>query len=210
MMRAKLFPALLLAAAWLAPSGAEAITLNVVDGSVGLANLCANPTCTTQTLAFDDGGAASGTITIDGGNVSFDVGVSVIGFSGGPDGTVTDLELQNVSYVSGPVAYTGTAGDFTATGNAVVSGTVSPTPGSSSALSIPAAPWTLTCLDEAGQLKCGLSLLGFPTFAVPVDGNTRYVPHSVNLTAVPEPGASVTALTVGLVGLAYGRRKARR
>lgn len=207
-MRGKLFSTLLLAAAIAAtPRVASALTLNVVSGSVGLAQLCANSTCTTETLDFDDGGATTGTITVEGGNVSFSIDVSVIGFSGGPDGTVTDLELQSLSYVAGPVAFAGTPASFTASGNAAVSGTVSPTPGSTSPLNIASAPFTLSCLDDAGQLKCGIVMLGFPTFGVPVDGNTRWVPHTLNPTAVPEPQVSVMALTAGLLGLAYGRRK---
>jgi hypothetical protein len=208
-MRGKLYTALSIVALLLvAPNGAQALTLNVVGGAVGIAQLCADPTCTTETLAFDDGGAATGTITVDGGNVSFDVTVSVIGFSGGPDGAVSDLELQTVHYVSGPVAYAGTASDFNAGGTAAVTGTVSPNVGASSALNIPAAPFVIDCEELAGQLTCGLVLAGFPIFSVPVDGNPRYVPHTVNLIAVPEPQLSVMALTAGLMGLAYGRRKA--
>ena len=104
-MRGKLFSTLLLATAIAAtPHVAQATVLNVVSGEVGLAQLCADVACSSETLAFVDGGATSGTITVAGGNVSFSIDVSVIGFSGGPDGTVTDLELQSLSYVSSPVA----------------------------------------------------------------------------------------------------------
>jgi hypothetical protein len=208
-MRGKLFSTLLLVLAIAAtPHVAQALVLNVVSGEVGIAQLCSDSLCTNETLAFDDGGATSGTITVAGGNVSFSIDVSVIGFSGGPDGTVTDLELQSLTYTASPVAITGTPDDFTAAGNAAVSGTVSPTPGSTSPLSIASAPYTISCVDESGQLKCGIVMLGFPTFSVQVDGQTRYVPHTLNPTAVPEPQASVMMLTAGLLGLAYRGRKA--
>jgi len=207
-MRGKLFLTLLFAAGFAAvPNVARALTFNVVSGSVGDARLCADALCMSETLASDDGGATSGTITVEAGTVSFSIDVSVIGFSGGPDGTVTDLELQSLSYVAASVAISGTPDDFTASGNAAVSGTVSPTPGTPSALNIASAPFTMTCLDESGQLKCGIVMLGFPVFAVQVDGNTRWVPHTLNPTGVPEPQLSVMALTAGVFVLAYGRRE---
>jgi hypothetical protein len=211
MMLRKWFSALLFAAVvMLAPEGARATTWNVTEGSVGQAFFCSDPVCLTETLTFDDGGSASGTITVDSGQVSFDVTVSVIGFSGGPDGGVSDVELQTVHYVGGPEAIVGSPGAFNATGTASVGGSVVPDVGLSSLIDLPAAAWTLSCLDESGQLKCGLVLAPL-TFGVPVGGiGTRYVGHTVNLTAVPEPAISVMGLTAGLMGLAYARRKATR
>jgi hypothetical protein len=205
------FSALLFAAVvMLAPEGARATTLNVVDGSVGQATFCSDAICLTQTLTFDDGGAASGTITVESGQVSFDVTVSVIGFSGGPDGGVSDVELQTVNYVSDPVSIVGTPTAFNSSGTAAVSGSVVPDVGLSSLIDLSAAAWTISCLDESGQLKCGL-VLASPTFGVAVGGiGTRYVGHTVNLTAVPEPAVSVMGITAGLMGLAYARRRATR
>lgn len=207
----KWFSALLFAAVvMLAPQGARATTWNVVEGAVGQAAFCSDPICMTETLVLDDGGAASGTITIDSGQVSFDVTVSVIGFSGGPDGGVSDVELQTVHYVGGPEPIVGTPTAFNSSGAAAVTGSVVPDVGLSSLISLPAAAWTISCLDESGQLKCGLVLAPL-TFGLPVGGiGTRYVGHTVNLTAVPEPAVSVMGLTAGLMGLAYARRKATR
>jgi len=194
-----------------APNGAQALTLNVVGGSVGEASYCADTLCFSEPLSFDTGDAVtfSGTITVDGGNVSFDIDVSVIGFSGGPDGAVSDVELQSLSYVAGPVAFSGTADDFIAGGTAAVTGTVSPDAGAGSAIDLPTAAFSMTCLDESSQLKCGIVLAGL-TFPISVDGSTRYVPHTLNPTAVPEPHPMVMALTAGLLALTYGRTRSRK
>lgn len=212
MMLRKLFSGLLLVAvALVAPKGAEAMTLNVVDGEVDLATYCGDMLCLGgELLDFDESilDTASGAITIDGGNVSFNITVSVFSFDGGPDGSVVAVDLQNVNYVSGPVAIAGTPGDFVATGSATVTGDVIVNAGLGVGSDIEplAAPFVLDCEELAGQLTCGLNLagLGFP---ISVEGNTRYVGHIVDLVAVPEPQVSVMAITAGLMGLAYARRK---
>jgi hypothetical protein len=203
-MRAKLLSIPLFAAALVAtPGAAKALTLNVTSGEVGLAQLCAGPLCTPEALPFVDGGSLSGTITIDGGDFSFDLTATSVLF----DDTTSSFELQNVSYTAGPVAISGTPDDFTASGNLSASGDYAEDGGSSSPLNLASVPWTATCQDDAGQLKCGIVVLGYPTFPVSYSGSTHYVPHTLNPTAVPEPQVSVMALTAGLLGLAYGRRK---
>jgi len=205
-MRGMRFSTLLFAVMLLgAPTGARALTYNVSGGSVDLAQLCADVLCMTETMTFVSGGAASGSITVGGGTVDLDVDISVISFSGN-DGGVTGLELQTLNYVANGLAISGTPTDFTAVGTASVGGTKSETPGGSAPYSDASVAVNVDCQETSpGVLKCGVVVAGV-TMNLTVGGNARFLPHSLDLTSVPEPGTSVMALTAGLLGLLYVRR----
>jgi hypothetical protein len=208
-MRGNRFSKLLLAVLILgAPQGARALTYTVAGGSVDLAQFCTSFLCTTETLTQSSGGVASGSITVDGGLVDFDIDVTVLSFAGAPDNGVTAVAFNNLSYQASGLTLVGTPSDFTATGSASVSATLDQTPGGSSAYAASPAI-NLDCEETApSTLTCGLVVSGF-NFTVAIGGPpvTRHVPHTVDLTSVPEPDLSVMALSASLVGLAYARRK---
>lgn len=207
-MRGYRFSSLLLAVLLLgAPTGARALTYTVTGDSVDLAQFCTTFLCTTETLTQSSGGAASGSITVDGGLVDFSIDVTVLSFTGLDNG-VTSVAFNNLNYQATGLALVGTPTDFTAAGIAGVTATLSQTPGGNSAFAASPAV-NLDCEETApSTLKCGLVVSGFNfTVAIGSPAVTRYVPHTVDLTAVPEPDLSVMALTAGFVGLAYARRK---
>jgi len=207
-MRGYRFSSLLFAVLLLgAPTGARALTYAVTGDSVDLAQFCSDLFCTTETLTQSSGGVASGSITVDGGLVDFDIDVTVLSFTGSDNG-VTSVSFDNLNYQASGLTLVGTPDDFTASGLASVSATLTQTPGGASVFG--ASPGVnLDCEETApGTLKCGLVVSGF-NFTVDIGSPalTRHVPHTIDLTAVPEPHLPVMALTAGLVGLAYARRK---
>ncbi len=205
---------LLLSLLLIAPGSAKALTLNVTGGSVDLAQGCSDAFCFTQLYELNAGGNVLGTITTDGAtiDVALEIPLWSIATIAGLDGVVGSIAFQDVTYTAS-FAHNGSLTDFngagigTAVGNYQLFG---PT-----ILTVPvplnlAPAIDVDCEETAVSVyKCGVIIAGL-TFPIDISNTeTRYVPHTIDLTAtVPEPGASVMGLTVGLLGLAYARRKA--
>jgi hypothetical protein len=125
---------------------------------------------------------------------------------------VSSWQLTTLNYAVSGLAFDGgdTNSDFsvvTTAGNLATASGTEDEDGATSPFSDTSVAITLDCQEIAtGVLKCGMVVSGL-TFNVDVNGAARYIDHTLDFTAVPEPTAPVMALTVALAGLAYGRRE---
>lgn len=204
---------LLLSLLLIAPGSAKALTLNVTGGSVDLAQGCSDAFCFTQLYELGLGGDVSGTITTDGATIDVDLTIPLWSIStiAGLDGLIDSIQFQGVNYQAS-FAHNGSLTDFNGAGIGTAVGDFQLFGPMILTLPVPlnlAPAIDVDCEETAASVyKCGVIIAGL-TFPIDISNTeTRYVPHTIDLTAVPEPGASVMGLTVGLLGLAYARRKA--
>lgn len=201
-MHGKQFSSLLIAGLlWIAPASANALSLNVIGGSVDLASGCDSVFCLgPPAFELGLGGTASGTIDTDGATIAIALEIPMwsLDEAGGP-GTIV---FEDVSYTAS-IAHNGSLTDFNGAGLGTVTAT-------SPALNLMNVGINVDCEETApATYKCGVVIAG-PTFPIPGPSGTLYVPHTIDLTAtaVPEPALGVMGLTVGLAGFAYaGRRR---
>lgn len=198
-MHGKQFSSLLIAGLlWIAPASANALSLNVIGGSVDLASGCDSVFCL-DPPAFELGlgGTASGTIDTDGATIEIALQIPVwtLDEVGGP-GTIS---LENVSY-TGTMVHNGTLSDFNGATSAFDFGLGTATATSPALNLVDSVAINVDCQETApGVFKCGVIIAG-PTFPIPGPSGTLFVPHTIDLTAtaVPEPSLGVMGLTVAL------------
>jgi len=208
---------LLMTLLWIAPPGAKALALTVAGGSVDMAEGCTDLTCSLSPPTFELGlgGSASGTLGTDGTTIGIALTIdlwTLEAVGGAPDNGIDELELSDITYTAS-LPHTGTLSDFNGAGLGTAVGTLTQR-NSGSVVVGPAAlalnaGINVDCQETAPDVyKCGVVLAGL---LFPIDVGdpavTRYAPHTIDLTAVPEPATSVMGLTAGLLGLAYARRK---
>jgi hypothetical protein len=167
-------------------SGASAHASSITSASLGQGQICTTSSCTTVLASLTGAGQGSGSISLSGGTLTFDI-------------QSLDANYSNAS--SGVWAFVGTAtvsgtGFYFVTGGTVAA-TLDGNPISTLAVGG-------VCMDlGAGGLSCGLTftnLGGSPSLAYQ---------STVNLEA-PEPGAAALLAAVSaLAAIASVRRRSR-
>lgn len=213
--RSRLRSCALLAGTLLAlPDGAaQALDIDSATSTLTDAQICASPTvlsCLVPQLDLNGSPniAAGGTLDIAAGTLSFSFALPSASFSGS-DGAVTGATLTNVTY-QGSFGVTLSGGNRYQFQDQLtsISGTLTPIgAGAATAFSNAAVNTTGECVGTPGaSFICGF-LFGPVGADATVNGNTRYLRQSVNLTVIPEPGTALL-LGLGLAAIASaGRRR---
>lgn len=192
---------------------AQALTIDPGTSTLTDAQVCASATvlsCLVPALQLDAAANLSGgTLDISGATLTFSFSLPSAVFSGS-DGAVTGATLSNVTY----------SGSFSVSLNGSntyefqdqltsISGTLTPIgAGAAAAFANAAVATTGQCVGTPGaSFVCGF-LFGPTGASVTVNGNTRYLRQSVNLTAIPEPGTALL-LGLGLVAISSAGRRRR-
>lgn len=192
----------------------DAGALPVSAASVGSARGCVDQACTSQTLTFgSSSGGGSGTLDIVGTTLTFSMtlaSTTLVPISGTDNG-VTQLVFTGTSY-TGSATLLALGGGFYSilSGSAAISGTQTPS-GAGSAGPFAAADALLsgTCIDSGGSISCGIVFGPSNDFSFSLNGQTRHFTHTINVTAVPEPGTAL-AVGAGLAGLGLLGARVRR
>lgn len=182
----KLTSSLLVAAALLV-SGASAQALSITSASLGQGQICTTSSCTTVIASLTGAGQGSGSISLSGGTLTFNI---------------QSLDANYSNAASGVWAFVGTA---TVSGSGfyfVTGGTVAATLDGNPISTLAVGG---TCMDlGGGGLSCGLSftnLGGSPSLGYQ---------STVNLEAVPTPEPSTAALLAATALAASGTSVRRR
>lgn len=206
--------ALVLGSLLAVPYGAaQALTIDSATSTLTDAQICASPTvlsCLVPLLDLNGSPnvAAGGTLDIAAGTLSFSFSLPTASFSGA-DGAVTGATLSNVTY-QGSFGVTLSGGNRYQFQDQLtsISGTLTPIgAGAATAFAQASVNTTGECVGTPGSsFICGF-LFGPVGSNVSVNGNTRYLRQSVNLTVIPEPGTALL-LGLGLAAIASaGRRR---
>ncbi|MEZ4332580.1 MAG: PEP-CTERM sorting domain-containing protein [Myxococcota bacterium] len=189
------------------------MTIDSATSTLTDAQICASPTvlsCLVPLLDLNGSPniAAGGTLDIAGGTLTFSFSLPIATLSGS-DGAVVGASLTNVTYQ-------GTFGVTLSGGNRYqyqdqltsISGTLTPVgAGAAAGFANAAVNTTGECVGTPGTSFICSFLFGPVGADVDVNGNTRYLRQSVNLTVIPEPGTAVL-LGLGLAAIATtGRRR---
>jgi hypothetical protein len=181
----------------------------VSSGSLGSGRQCTDAACTTPTLTLQLG--SSGPVT---GSFSIDVAALTLEFDltlasavlTGTDGAVTSLALQDVRY-QGTASLSVVIPNIwgITTGSASITGTAIPNDGSGNvaiAASGVGVAGGCSRSTTTGITQCG-PVFTSPNFTLSLNGQTRHMTHTVNVSA-PEPTA-FSLLGLAMVGLSLLR-----
>jgi len=190
----------------LAAGSAQA--LSVTAASLGSGRGCTDGACTNQTLTLSSSASGTGTLSLGGGSLTFNVTLPLSSFvpiSGPDDNGVTQLDFVNVTYSgTASVLTIGPVSSITS-GSATISGTQTPTgAGSSGPFAVSDSLLSGTCTDLGTSIVCGIIFSSLTDFNFDVNGQKRWFTHTMNLT-VPEPSTGLL-LGAGLLILAVRRQ----
>lgn len=204
----------IVAALFLAPAltiaAGAATALQIQPSNSGLddGHGCADPGCFTTIFNLPSSAPVTGSISLTGNVLSFSIDLALATFSGS-DGAVTGLEFSNVNY-NGSVTVSpssGTALVVDGGQTATITGTLTPL-GAGSPVAINATNVLVSGIfnDDGASLFGGFTFGPLGDFDAPVNGETRYFQHFVDVSAVPEPGTALL-IGAGLGLLAAGRKR---
>jgi hypothetical protein len=182
---------------------ALSVTAANLGGGVG----CADAACTDPRLGLSSSASGTGTLTLGGGSLTFNIVLPLSTFlPGGPDDNgVTQLDFVTVTYSgTATVSTVGTKSTIT-DGSASISGTQTPTgAGTSGPFFVADSLLAGMCNATGGNITCGFIFQPSNDFNFVINGQTRWFTHTMNLT-VPEPSTGVL-LGAGLIILALCRQ----
>ena len=188
--------------------------LSVIPGSsrLDLAAGCGDTQCLFSPLyALDAPAELTGTVDRSGLTLTFsiDLASATLSAISGNDGGVTSVDFT-LNYSGAVTLVDEGSGQFSVTDQ---TGTLNGSlfangPDTSTLITNVLANVTGICDEEpGGALTCGLTFGAGSGFPVDVNGNVRYFRHTIDITAIPEPGTAML-LGLGLLGLA-SRGRAR-